>query len=68
MASEVVGPLKEGTMSNADDDALREQWLVLMAAAPMCDYLADPGVYARVGKLLAEQAEEQAYIRRWGPR
>jgi len=47
---------------------LREQWLALMAAVPMCDYPADPGVYARVGKCLAEQEEERAYIRRWGPR
>jgi hypothetical protein len=63
MRSEVVGSSKEGTMAN-EIDALREQFLALMATAPMQDYSADFSVYIRVGKLLVQQAEDGANIRR----
>jgi hypothetical protein len=41
-----------------EHDALREQFLVRMAAEPMPDYSDDPGVRVRVGKLLSEQIDK----------
>ncbi len=48
----------------SENDALREQWLALMAAAPIADYSVDSVVTSRVGKLLAQQADDRAQLRR----
>lgn len=43
-----------------EPDALREQWLALMANAPVREYSEEPGIYSRVGIFLARQAEAEA--------
>ena len=45
-----------------DNDALREQLLALMAAAPILDYSVDSAATARLGKLLAKQADDRAAL------
>jgi hypothetical protein len=45
--------------------SLRDQVRLLMALAPMPDYSADAVVTSRVGKLLAQQADDRAELRRF---
>jgi hypothetical protein len=49
-----------------ENQALREQLLALMKAAPIPDYGSDIVVTSRVGRLFAEQAEAQENLRRFG--
>lgn len=48
-------------MPKTEDDSLREQLLALMVA-PIPDYSVDSGVTDRVGKLLAQQADDRANL------
>ena len=47
-------------MPTVENAVLREQFLVLMVAAVMHDYSEDSVVVARLGKLLAQQADDRA--------
>ena len=52
-------------MLKIENDDLREQCLALMAAAPLPDYSVDSVVASRVGKLLTQQADDRAEVRRF---
>jgi hypothetical protein len=49
-------------MPKTENDALREQFLALMAVPPIPDYSVDAAVTSRVGKLLAQQADDRANL------
>ena len=63
LVSEDVAPVKERDMPN-EKDALRVLFLSLMAAEPIANYAADRTVYGRLGKFIADQAEERDKRRR----
>jgi hypothetical protein len=46
-----------------DNSELRDQFRVLMALAPMADYVTDAVVTTRLGKMFADQATERAKLR-----